>query len=88
MALGAARRDEERRLFISILGTMPHPESAEALLPHLGSETLKEEAGQALVRIGAAWKKSGDAAGAAGLAEKIEAAGVSEEVRKRAGELR
>ncbi|HUF63826.1 MAG TPA: HEAT repeat domain-containing protein [Verrucomicrobiales bacterium] len=87
--LAACRRDEERRLMFSVLAGMPHGESAAALLLFLQDDSsgVKEEAASALVEI-AGKMKEGDRDAANELLDAVAEAPVSDEVKKRAAELR
>jgi hypothetical protein len=50
--LRLARRDEERRLALGALACVPDVEALAVVLPFLDNDSLKEEAGAAVVAIG------------------------------------
>jgi HEAT repeat protein len=82
-AFDVARRDDEKRLAVSTMGTLPSPEAAERLLELGKDETFKVEAGLAAVGLaGRALRFNREAARE--YAEKIRALDISEEVNRRA----
>jgi len=82
-AFDLARRDDEKRQAISVMGSLPSPKVAERLLSLAQEEGLKVEAGLAAVELAGRSLRS-DRQAARTLAEKIRALDISEQVNRRA----
>lgn len=81
--LDRARRDDERRQAIATLGTLPGPKAIDRLQELLKSETLKTEAGMALVDLAGRLTMT-DRNAARSLAQKIRDLNISDEINRRA----
>ncbi|HNS21667.1 MAG TPA: HEAT repeat domain-containing protein [Sedimentisphaerales bacterium] len=81
--LDCARRDDERRQAIATLGTLPGPKAIDRLQELLQSETLKAEAGMALVDLAGRLTMT-DREAARSLAQKIRDLNISDEINRRA----
>jgi len=84
-AMGAARRDDEKRLVLSALGEIPTLDALKMAQGCLGNEALKNEAAIAVVKI-AKGVSGGDRDLAKEAIEKATAATDSQEVHKQATE--
>lgn len=51
-ALGAAQRDEERRLVLAALGRIPSAKAISLVVPHLAKPDLAEDAAAAALAVG------------------------------------
>lgn len=71
-ALAAARRAEEKRLALGVLGSVKTPEALKAVVPCLDDKDLKEEAAAAAVEIAKALGGKGGADARAAM-EKVKA---------------
>jgi HEAT repeat protein len=85
-AMNAAQRDEEKKLALSALGSVPDSRCAAAIKPLLSEPALKEEAGLAGVTLAELLLET-DQAAAKDLARAVKAANVSPGIAKRADEL-
>ncbi|UCD48779.1 MAG: HEAT repeat domain-containing protein [Phycisphaerales bacterium] len=83
VAFDCARRDDERRQAIAVMGSLPSPKVAERLLSLAREEDLKVEAALAAVEL-AGRSLRRDRQAARELAEKIRALNISDEVNRRA----
>ncbi|MBP7052858.1 MAG: HEAT repeat domain-containing protein [Phycisphaerae bacterium] len=81
--LDRARRDDERRQAIATLGTLPGPKAIDRLQELLKSETLKAEAGMALVDLAGRLTMT-DREAARSLAQKVRDMNISDEINRRA----
>ncbi len=81
--MNATRSDDEKKLVLSALATVPHTKAADTLRPLLTSATLKAEAGFAAVSVAELLVKS-DKDAAQALARDVKAANLSREVTRRA----
>ncbi len=82
-ALNAARRDEDKKLVLSALGSVPHSKAAATIMPLLGDPNLKAEAGAAGVAL-AELLLNTDKETAKELARNIKAANLSRDITRRA----
>jgi len=80
-AMAAARRDEEKKLVLSALGTVPHPRAIELIRPLLGDPSFKTEAGLAGAALAQRMAKTNPAA-AQDLAKAVRAANISREINR------
>ena len=85
-AMGAARRDEEKKLVLSALATVPDAKAAAVLKPMLSDAKFQAEAGLAGVAL-AELLLSTDKAAAKELAQAVKAAGLSREITRRANSV-
>ncbi len=85
-AFDTARRDEEKRLIISTMGSLPSPKVAEKLLTFTSDENLKTEAALAVVELAGNMLRI-DRNEARSLAQKIRDMNISEEVNDRADRI-
>jgi hypothetical protein len=82
-AMNLAARDEEKKLVLSALASVPDKAAGEALKPFLGVPKYQQEAGLAAVTLAEALRKT-DKAAAKDLAQAVKTAAVSDEVTRRA----
>jgi HEAT repeat protein len=82
-AFDLARRDDEKRQAIAVMGSLPSPKVAERLLSLAQEEGLKVEAGLAAVELAGRSLRTNRQA-AREFAEKIRALDISDEVNRRA----
>ena len=78
-----ASRDEEKKLMLSVIASVPDRAAAEALKPFLTMPKYQQEAGLAAVTLAESLRKS-DKATARDLAQAVKKAAVSEEATRRA----
>lgn len=78
-----ARRDNEKRQAIAVMGSLPSPKVAERLLKLAGEGGFKGEAGLAAVELASRTIRK-DRAAAQTLAQKIRDLNISDEVNRRA----
>ena len=82
-AMNLAARDEEKKLVLSALASVPDKAAGEALKPFLGVPKYQQEAGLAAVTLAEALRKT-DKPAAKDLAQAVKSAAVSDEVTRRA----
>ena len=82
-ALNLAARDEEKKLVLSALASVPDKAAGEALKPFLSVPKYQQEAGLAAVTLAEALRKT-DKPAAKDLAQAVKNAAVSDEVTRRA----
>src|ERR1035437_8756604 len=82
-ALNLAARDEEKKLVLSALASVPDKAAGEALKPFLSVPKYQQEAGLAAVTLAEALRKT-DKPAAKDLAQAVKTAAVSDEVTRRA----
>jgi HEAT repeat protein len=82
-AMNLAARDEEKKLVLSALASVPDRTAGEAIKPFLGVPKYQQEAGLAAVTLAEALRKT-DKLAAKDLAQAVKNAGVSDEVTRRA----
>jgi HEAT repeat protein len=82
-AMNAARRDEEKKLVLSALASVPHAKAAEAIKPFLNDPNLKTEAGLAGATLAQALVKT-DKPAARDLAQALKDANLSAETSRKA----
>ena len=85
-ALDITRRDEEKRLVISTMGSLPSTKVAEKLLTFTSDENLKTEAALAAVELAGNMLRI-DRNEARNLAQKIRDMNISEEINDRADRI-
>jgi HEAT repeat protein len=81
--LDRARRDDERKQAIAVLGTLPGQKAIDRLSDLVKNETLKTEAAMALVDL-AGRMAATDREAARSLAQKIRDMNISDEINRRA----
>jgi HEAT repeat protein len=82
-AMNLAARDEEKKLVLSALASVPDSKAGEALKPFLGVPKYQQEAGLAAVTLAEALRKT-DKPAAKDLAQAVKNAAISEEITRRA----
>jgi HEAT repeat protein len=82
-ALAAMNRDEEKKLVLSVLASVPDRKAAEALKPFLGVPKYQQEAGLAAVTLAEALRKT-DKPAAKDLAQAVKSAGISDDISRKA----
>jgi HEAT repeat protein len=82
-AMNAATRDEEKKLLLSALASVPDRTAGEALKPFLGVPNYQQEAGLAAVTLAEALRKT-DKPAAKDLAQAVKSAGISDAITRRA----
>ena len=82
-ALNLAVRDEEKKLVLSALASVPDKAAGEALKPFLSVPKYQQEAGLAAVTLAESLRKT-DKPAAKDLAQAVKTAAVSDEVTRRA----
>jgi HEAT repeat protein len=82
-AMGAARRNEEKRLALAAIGSVPDPKALKAAEAHFADQALKDEAAIAVIRIARAISAF-HRAEAKAAAKRAMAATDNKEVRKQA----
>jgi HEAT repeat protein len=82
----AATRDEEKKLMLSALASVPDRSAGEAIKPFLSIPKYQQEAGLAAVTLAEALRKT-DKPAARDLAETVKKAAVSDEATRRADAL-
>ena len=85
-AMHTAARDEEKKLMLSALASVPDRTAGEAIKPFLSIPKYREEAGLAAVTLAEALRKT-DKPAAKDLAEAVKKAAVSDEATRRANAL-
>jgi hypothetical protein len=85
-AMKVAPRDEEKKLLLSALASVPDRKAAEAIKPYLGDPKLQREAGLAAMNLAEALRKP-DRALAKDLARAVKQAGLSDDLARRADAL-
>lgn len=85
-ALDNCRRDDEKKLVISAMGTVPDTKIAERLVILAGDENLKTEAGLAAVELAGSMLRTNRQT-AMDLAKKIQDMNISEEINTRAKQI-
>jgi hypothetical protein len=82
-AMKAAPRDEERKLLLSALGSVPDRKAAEAIKPYLSDPKFQKEAGLAALNLAESLRKP-DRSLARELAQAVKDAALSEDLTRRA----
>ncbi len=82
-AMKAARRDQERKLLLSALASVPDRRAAEAIKPYLREPQLQPDAGLAAMTLAESLRKP-DRAAARDLAQAVKEANLSEELTRKA----
>jgi hypothetical protein len=82
-AMNLAARDEEKKLLLSALASVPDRKAGEALKPFLGVPQYQNEAGLAAVTLAESLRKT-DKPAAKDLAQAVKNAGISDEISRRA----
>jgi hypothetical protein len=82
-AMKAAPRDEEKKLLLSALASVPDKRSAEAIRPYLNDPKFQKEAGLAAMTLAEALRRS-DRSAARELAQAVRDAGISDDLNRRA----
>jgi hypothetical protein len=82
-AMNAAARDEEKKLLLSALASVPDSQAGEAIKPFLSMPKYQQEAGLAAVTLAEALRKT-DKPAARELAQAVKAAGISDRITRRA----
>jgi len=82
-AMKVAPRDEERRLLLSALASVPDKRAAEAVRPYLSDPKFQREAGLAAMTLAEALRRS-DRPTARELAQAVRDAGLSDDLNRRA----
>jgi HEAT repeat protein len=85
-AFDYARRDEEKKLAISAMGSVPDKRVAERLLELVKNDALKIEAGLAAVELAGNMART-DRQAAQDLAQKIRELNLSDEINRRADDV-
>jgi len=83
-AMKAAPRDEEKKLLLSALASVPDKRAAEAIRPYLSDPKFQKEAGLAAMTLAEALRRS-DRSVARELAQAVKDAGLSDDLNRRAG---
>jgi HEAT repeat protein len=82
-AMKAAKRDEDKKLLLSALASVPDKAAGEAIKPYLSEPKYQQEAGLAGVTLAEALRKT-DKPAAKDLAQAIKNASISEDLTRRA----
>ena len=82
-AMNKATRDEEKKLLLSALASVPDSKAAEAIKPFLGVPKYQQEAGLAALTLADALRKT-DKPAAKDLAQAVKTAGISDEITRKA----
>ena len=82
-AMKIAPRDEEKKLVLSALASVPDKRAAEAIRPYLSDPKLQREAGLAALSLAEALRRS-DRSAARELAQAVKDAGLSDDLNRRA----
>ena len=82
-AMNAAARDEEKKLLLSAVASVPDKSAGEALKPFLSVPRYQQEAGLAAMNLAEALRRS-DKPAAKDLAQAVKQAGLSEDLTRRA----
>jgi hypothetical protein len=82
-AMKAAKRDEEKRLLLSALASVPDKKAGDAIKPFLSDPQLQKEAGLAALTLAETLRKP-DKAAAKDLAEAVKNANLSDDLNRRA----
>jgi hypothetical protein len=85
-AMHTAARDEEKKLMLSALASVPDRTAGEAIKPFLSIPKYQEEAGLAAMTLAEALRKT-DKPAARDLAEAVKKAAVSDQATRRAEAL-
>ncbi|HSA10530.1 MAG TPA: HEAT repeat domain-containing protein [Candidatus Paceibacterota bacterium] len=85
-ALNAARRDEEKKLLLSALASVPDKKAADAIKPYLRDPQFQQEAGLAAMTLAEALRKP-DRPAARDLARAVKDANLSDELNRKANAL-
>jgi len=85
-AMNAAARDEEKKLLLSALASVPDRQAGEAIKPFLSNPKYQKEAGLAAMTLAEALRKI-DKPAAKDLAQAVKNAGISNEITRRADAL-
>jgi HEAT repeat protein len=85
-AMNLAARDEEKKLVLSALASVPDRKAGEALRPFLGVPKYQKEAGLAAVTLAEALRKT-DKPAAKDLAQAVKSAGISDEITRKANAI-
>jgi HEAT repeat protein len=82
-AMKAAPRDEEKKLLLSALASVPDKRAAEAIRSYLSDPKFQREAGVAAMTLAEALRRS-DRSAARELAQAVKDAGLSDDLNRRA----
>lgn len=82
-AMKAASRDEEKKLLLSALASVPDKRAAEAIRPFLSDPKFQKEAGLAALTLAESLRRS-DRPAARELAQAVRDAGLSDDLNRRA----
>lgn len=82
-AMNKATRDEEKKLLLSALASIPDSKAGEELKPFLSVPNYQKEAGLAAVSLAETLRKT-DKPAAKDLAQAVKSAGISDEISRRA----
>jgi HEAT repeat protein len=82
-AMNKATRDEEKKLLLSALASVPDSKAAEAIKPFLGVPKYQQEAGLAALTLADALRKT-DKSAAKDLAQAVKTAAISDEITRKA----
>jgi HEAT repeat protein len=82
-AMKAAPRDEEKKLLLSALASVPDKRAGEAIRPYLSDPKFQKEAGLAAMTLAEALRRS-DRTAARELAQVVRDAGLSDDLNRRA----
>jgi HEAT repeat protein len=85
-ALAAARRNEEKKLLLSAVGSVPDARAATVIQPLLSDPNLKREAGAAALNLAEVLRRT-DRKTARALAQAVKDANISETLNQRADRL-
>ena len=82
-AMKAASRDEEKKLLLSALASVPDKRAAEAIKPYLSDPKFQKEAGLAAMTLAEALRRS-DRPAARELAQAVRDAALSDDLNRKA----
>ena len=82
-AMKMASRDEDKKLLLSALASVPDKRAAEAIKPYLSDSKFQKEAGLAAMALAEALRRS-DRPTARELAQAVKDAGLSDSLNRRA----
>jgi HEAT repeat protein len=85
-AMAAARKDNDKKLVLSALGTVPNMKAVEAIKPLLADATFKADAGQAGISLAEILVRINKQAGKE-LAQAVKDAAISDDITKRANRV-
>lgn len=85
-AMKVAPRDEDKKLLLSALASVPDKRAAEAIRPYFSDPKFQKEAGLAAMTLAESLRRS-DRAAARDLAQAVKDAGISDDLNRRAEAL-